>query len=166
MKITWWLTVPLLPVAAPVQAQGCSGMPAVNGVCIPPDHPSAPLNQAYGRALAERIALWKATWGPVSVDRDSGDISESTGRLSEREAGNCALHACARNGGLTCREPFTCRNQCVAIAWPSKAGQAFVTQAAQSMLKASALALARCITQGGTDSVVVYAACTEPLLIY
>ncbi len=154
--------------SVPAHAQNCGGMPAVNGVCIPPDSPTSPLHQAYGRevqARQGRQGRLKRTWGAISVDANTGDISAIAGLLSEAEAIGYVLQSCKANGGLACRTPFTYRDRCVALAWPLTAGDAFVTQTAFTLYKASELSLAGCLSEGGLGCEVVYSECADPVLV-
>ncbi len=151
--------------SAPAGAQYCGGMPAVNGVCIPPDSPTSPLHQAYGREVDQRQGQLKRTWGAISVDANSGDISAIAGLMSEAEAIGYVLQSCDANGGVACRKPFTYHDRCVALAWPMTAGDAFVTRTALTLYKASELSLAGCLSEGGLGCEVVYSACADRVLV-
>lgn len=154
----------------PVHAQNCGGMPAVNGVCIPPDSPSSPLHQPYGgqveqRHVQQRQGRLKRTWGAISVDANTGEISAIAGVLSEAQAIGYVRQSCSANGGLACRKPFTYHDRCVALAWPMTAGEVFVTQTALTLYKASELSLAGCLSEGGLGCEIVYSACADRVLV-
>lgn len=107
----------------------------------------------------------KVTWGAISVDGNTGDISLITERHSEAEAIGEVLRSCVAHGGLACGKPLTYRDRCVALAWPLTAGDMFVTQTAFTKYRAAELSLAGCASEGGLGCEVVYSACSDPVLV-
>ena len=165
MKHASYLAALWLLSITPANAQNCGGMPAVNGVCIPADSPTSPLYQGYGREVQQRQGRLKLTWGAISVDAKTGDISVITERLSEAEAIRHVLQSCEANGGRACRKPFTYRDRCVALAWPLAAGDVLVTHTAFTIYKASESSMAGCASEGGLGCEVVYSACSDPVFV-
>jgi hypothetical protein len=91
----------ILPYAQ-TNAQNCSGMPAVNGVCIPPDSPTSPLHSTHGRNVGTGSAplpVWADRWGAIATDNSTGSLGASIGMTAKRKAQRQALEDCRSKGG-------------------------------------------------------------------
>jgi hypothetical protein len=108
----------LFLVSGATRAQSCGGMPAVNGVCIPPDSPTSPLHSTYGQNSQSAMppdGVWADRWGAVAADGPSGILGATTGMASRRKAEKAALAQCRGKGGKSCEVDMAYRNQCISL---------------------------------------------------
>lgn len=108
----------LFLVSGATRAQNCGGIPAVNGVCIPPDSPTSPLHSTYGQKSQSAMppgGVWADRWGAVAADGPSGILGATTGMASRRKAEKFALAQCRAKGGKSCEVDMAYRNQCIAL---------------------------------------------------
>ena len=173
MSVRKLLLLSLVFHGAVANAQNCAGMPAVNGVCIPPDSPTSPLNSTYGnqaRHDPSAAYYWKTTWGAIASDSTSGDMGFSTAEFSQARARRTAVKRCKERGGEKCKVDLAYHNQCAVVAWSSENGEpvggAAVFQGAESIKIASEHAIPLCSSiRGGGECTVVYSNCTMPIYL-
>ena len=173
MNKKFLFTLSLLGAFPPAWSQDCGGMPAANGVCIPPDSPTSPLYSTYGDWSSERYVIrqshWRLTWGAIASDKNSGDIGVIVGKFSAREAKHEAMQRCAQHGANSCKIDLAYQNQCAVIAWPSQddklVGGVVVTRGGPTIEDAAQGALATCsAAREGAKCKIVYSDCTKPVL--
>lgn len=164
----------LLILSSSVAAQNCGGMPAVNGVCIPPDSPTSPLNSTYGRQpskLQQPLPRrWRPTWGAIAMDDTNGGVGTIAGARSKRAATREAISRCRNVGGGGCKISLVYHNQCAVLAWASENGVAVggvaIAQSAETVDIASDLARSACSEiRGGGECKIVYSECARPIFM-
>jgi hypothetical protein len=173
MKASLLFTVALLSASRFAWGQDCGGMPAVNGVCIPPDSSTSPLNSSYGiQGSAQpqlRQSHWRLTWGAIAISK-SGDIGVVIGKVSARGAKREAMAQCGTEGALDCKLALVYQNQCAVIAKPSQQGSLIagtvITGSGPTIEETSQEALASCsAAHGGGECKIIYSDCTKPVLV-
>lgn len=174
MKNKFLFAVLSLGISSPAWSQDCGGMPAVNGVCIPPDSQTSPLYSTYGdQSSGQQVVRqphWRLTWGAIASDKNSGDIGVIVGKFSAREAKNQAMQRCGQHGATRCKIDLAYQNQCAVIAWPSQddklVGGIVVTRGGPTIDDASQGALATCSSANeGAKCTIVFSDCTKPVLV-
>jgi hypothetical protein len=174
MKFKIPITLGLFAISRIILAQGCGGMPAANGVCIPPDSQTSPLHSSYGAQEnaqpTARQSHWLLTWGAVAMDSSTGDVGVSVGKSSKRNALREAISRCKNYGATNCKIELAYQNQCAVVAWASDGGKAIggaaITQSGPSVEVASQLALSACSKlRGGGECKIIYSDCTKPVLV-
>lgn len=175
MKIRMLCVACLLVFSKVAVAQNCGGMPAVNGVCIPPDSATSPLNSTYGRRPGGSAVLppprrggWVQTWGAIALDDVTGNVGAISGFYKKRHAEKEAIARCRSAGGKKCKVKISYYNQCVAISSPFVDGVAVdgiaIYQASSSRELAKENANSACPEQNdGRTCAVVYSDCALPI---
>ncbi|KAF1716644.1 DUF4189 domain-containing protein [Pseudoxanthomonas wuyuanensis] len=146
----------LLFVSGSIYAQNCGGMPAVNGVCIPPDSSTSPLHSTYGQQQSSPQEVWIDRWGAIAADGPSGILGATTGMGSKRKAEKAALAECRSKGGGACKIDMAYRNQCVALV---TGDSVYFVRAAVTIAEASHLGVSSCVEED-TNCRVYYSACS------
>ncbi len=173
MKTKFLLVVTLIGQSTAAWSQDCGGMPTVNGVCIPPNSPTSPLNSMYGNQERGQTATyqsrWQLTWGAIAMD-EAGDIGVAVGSFSKRKATRKAMDNCSTEGAKHCKLVLAYENQCAVIAQPSQSGESIagtaITRGGPTIEDASQGALASCsASRGGGECKVIYSDCTKPVLV-
>lgn len=174
MKIRCLLAGSWLGIASIASAQNCGGMPAVNGVCIPPDSPTSPLNSTYGQQRPAQphqpVGKWRLTWGAIASDSVTGDIGVVTGESSQEKAKRAAINKCKASGATRCKIDLAYHNQCAAIASPADGGLPIpgvvINAGGPSIEVASEDAMEHCsAARGGGECTVIYSACSTPVWV-
>ena len=175
MKIKLLIALGLFAISRITLAQDCGGMPAANGVCIPPDSQTSPLHSSYGERepppqFIVRQSHWLLTWGAIAMDSSTGDVGVSVGKSSKRDARSEAISHCRNYGAPNCKLELAYQNQCAVVAWASEdekaIGGAAITQSGPSVEAASQLALSACSKlRGGGECKIIYSDCTKPVLV-
>lgn len=172
MKTKFLLVAILLGQSGAAWSQDCGGLPAVNGVCIPPDSPTSPLNSTYGNQESVQTqtyqSRWRLTWGAIAMD-EAGAIGVAIGIFSKRSATRKAMDNCATEGAKHCKLVLAYENQCAVIAQPSQSGESIsgtaVTRSGPTIEDASQGALASCsAARDGGECKIIYSDCTKPVL--
>lgn len=146
-------------------AQGCGGMPAVNGLCIPPDSPTSPLHQAYGQSQTQASVQWEDRWGAIAVDYGTGDMGVAEGLGTDVEAEGLAVSRCSEDGAGNCKIILQYWNSCAAVAVSvPQAGGRMTTIRESTLALASRRAVSACL-KWGRPCEVVYSACSLPVRI-
>lgn len=148
----------LLPHAH-TSAQNCAGMPAVNGVCIPPDSPTSPLHSTYGRNVGTGNAplpVWADRWGALATDNSAGSLGASVGMTGKRKAQRQALEDCRSNGGKECKVDLVYFNQCAVMILGERTYHA---QSAATLDEATRIGMEFCSTDNSTCH-VYYSGCS------
>lgn len=159
MKARVLFVLVALSLSCLAEAQNCGGMPAVNGVCIPPDSPTSPLNSTYGQQPGQPAVLpmkWADRWGAIATDATNGGVGAAASLPSKRKAEKAALATCRTKGGSGCKIALSYYNQCAAMAWGASYA---TTTAAATIEEASDNAIARC-SEHTTDCQIYYADCS------
>lgn len=108
---------------------------------------------------------WIKTWGAIAKDIGGTDAGVAEGKLSRKEAEQAAVKQCIDGGGRNCGNVFAYHNQCVAYAAGQMADGRWSEDpaSAESIERASRLALQSCTEYGGKDCKILYTACTDPI---
>lgn len=118
-----------------------------------------------GDATVPRGPKWQLTWGAVAIDAISGDIGTVVGEASKASAKKEAMKRCARGGSRKCSLKLAYKNQCAVVAWPTVIGGYNVTQTGPSIEDATSHALPKCKKASSAECKIVYAECTDPVLV-
>ncbi|KAF1716641.1 DUF4189 domain-containing protein [Pseudoxanthomonas wuyuanensis] len=159
MKNKTFLFFSLLVLMTEVTAQNCGGMPAVNGVCIPPDSPTSPLHSTHGGARSGHAApapVFANGWGSVAADGSLGILGDATGMASKRKAEKAALLKCRERGGKACKVDMSYHNQCVVLV---SGDSRYIVQTAASIGLASDVGIEKCSAKD-SNCRVHYSACS------
>lgn len=112
---------------------------------------------------------WKATWGAIAMDDDSGATGVTVGSKSERAAYKEALDRCRKKGATHCKVALTYTNQCASVARTttvSRTGQwqvALSSGADEAASGQAAMKDCRAKANGGACE-LVYTDCSAPVL--
>lgn len=119
-----------------------------------------------GSGGAPRGPKWKFTWGAVAIDSTTGDMGTVVGEGSKSGAQREAMRRCERYDSRRCVIQLAYKNQCVVVAWPNAIGGHIFTQGGPSIEDATSHALPACKKASRVECRIVYAECTEPVLVY
>lgn len=161
MRPSFLIAVGLSVSSGAALAQNCGGMVNVNGVCIPPDQESSPLNDSYGNqgsysAPVIPRAKWVDSWGAIATDGVSvaGAVTDFP---SKQKAKKAALDECRKRGGGKCVVKTVYKNQCAVII----AGEAkSATANAPTEEEATELGMQTCKRTGAINCRVYYSGCS------
>lgn len=153
------VTLGLMCMSGLVGAQNCGGMVAVNGVCIPPDSPTSPLNSTYGQQPGQSAApqmKWADRWGAIAIDDTNSSVGAVVGMPSKQDAEKLAMEQCRSKGGGGCRVEVAYDNQCGVIACGDNY---YVAANSVTIAEASEMAVKSC-SQHTSNCRIYYADCS------